>query len=162
MIVGIVLSAIALIVNSFGTTHTIRVPSLSSDGVAIQATPVPTPTSEPTQTPSEPTPVPVPVRQVIAGKATHYGESFNGRTMGCGGTYFSWDISIAAVPYPSRNSEWPCGTRFTVSGPAGSIDVMRTDSCPGCSFNHLDLSEAGILAVCGFYGTCNVEIWVWQ
>lgn len=138
--------------------NSITVFGLASDGVAPTPTPVP-----PTPTPvPQPTATTAPVVQIprsgFAGEVTHYGESFNGLPMACGGTYWSRDLSIAAVAYPSRNSDWPCGTPLQVSGPNGSIRVVRTDSCPGCHANQLDLSEAGMYAVCGYLGRCPVWI----
>ena len=94
--------------------------------------------------------------EVVYGRATHYGESYQGQTMGCGGTYDTADPTIVAVS-PDRYESWPCGTRLRVTGPAGTVDVIRTDSCPGCSGNWLDLSEAGHARVCGL-GTCDVTI----
>jgi len=93
----------------------------------------------------------------VTGSATHYGESFNGQPMACWGTYSSQDTSIVAVAYPSMDEAIPCGTRLRVRGAAGTIDVVRVDSCPGCAANQLDLSESGQLAVCGFLGRCSVE-----
>jgi len=91
----------------------------------------------------------VPVSTPIHGWATHYGESFNGSVLGCGSGYYdSNDRSIVAVG-PSRYDEWPCGTPLRVCGPAGCITATRQDSCPGCSENVLDLSEAGNELVCG-------------
>lgn len=89
--------------------------------------------------------------------ATHYGFEYNGRRMGCGDIYHSYDASIAAVAL-SIDKEWPCGTQLEVIGPAGSIVVTRTDSCPGCSRNMIDLSESGIELVCGGIFTCNVLV----
>lgn len=93
----------------------------------------------------------------IDGKATHYGEAYNGATLGCGtGTYSSSNVSIVAVS-PSRYADWPCGTVFEVCGASGCIHGTRHDACPGCTSNHLDLSEAGITAVCGGLGTCQIH-----
>ena len=94
----------------------------------------------------------------IQGRATHYGYSYHGRRMGCGGTYSSYDPSIVAVS-PARYAEWPCGTELVISGPAGVITVTRQDACPGCSSTMVDLSEAGSIAVCGSRPhTCPVTI----
>lgn len=99
-----------------------------------------------------------PTAIVIQGTATHYGSSYNGSPLGCGGTYWGSDPTIVAVG-PSRYSEWPCGSQLTVSGPAGSLTVTRQDSCPGCSANMIDLSEAANEAVCGAPAhTCSVSI----
>ena len=96
--------------------------------------------------------------EAISGIATHYGYSYHWQRMGCGGIYSSYDESIVAVS-PARYAEWPCGTELLVTGPAGSIVVSRQDSCPGCSPNMIDLSEAGSIAVCGGQPhTCRVEI----
>jgi hypothetical protein len=93
----------------------------------------------------------------IEGKATHYGESYNGRPLGCGtGDYHSTNERIVAVS-PLRYADWPCGTVFEVCGAAGCIEAVRHDACPGCSANHIDLSEAGIEAACGVIATCEIR-----
>lgn len=91
-------------------------------------------------------------------RATHYGTSYNGSPLGCPGygTYSSSDPSIAAVG-PPYYSQWPCGTVLELEGPAGTLVVIRQDSCPGCGSELIDLSEAGILQVCGSLGGC--EVW---
>lgn len=99
-----------------------------------------------------------PAVDAFDGWVTHYGESFNGQSMGCGGTYRSEDPGIVAVAYPGRNTEWPCGTVFRIIGPAGVLVAPRTDSCPGCGLSQFDLSEAGSAIVCGRVGNCNVRI----
>lgn len=117
-----------------------------------------------TPAPTRVPPAPAPARAPVAAGAfvaTHYGESYNGRTMGCGGVYSSGDTSILAAG-PAYYGTWPCGTALRVCGAAGCIQVRRTDSCPGCAGNHVDLSESGILAVCGGYGTCRVSVEVLQ
>ena len=96
----------------------------------------------------------------IQGTATHYGPSYHGQRMGCAGagSYSSYDPSIVAVG-PARYQEWPCGQQLQVSGPAGTIIVVRQDSCPGCSANMIDLSEQGSIEVCGGRPhTCQVTI----
>lgn len=111
----------------------------------------------------EPSPTPSPVVGLTM-RATHYGESYNGGPLGCGsrvwGYYSSGDPTIAAVS-PSAYGRWPCGTRLRVSGPVGSIEVIRKDACPGCDKHGwpemIDLSEAGHAAVCGI-GTCVVTV----
>ena len=117
-------------------------PDASADLLAVQALP------DETAAAPESRPVGSPVAGAFI--VTHYGESYDGQNMGCtgAGPYRSADPTIVAVG-PSRYREWPCGTRLRVSGLGGSIDVVRTDSCPGCGHNHLDLSEAGIALVCG-------------
>lgn len=141
--------------------YTIRVQSLASDGSAVMPTPEPTATPAPTPA-ATPTPQDAPVYGYgVAGEVTHYGQSFNGQTMGCPpyDEYWGWNTSIAAVG-PSRYQEWPCGTAFTITGPAGTIRVVRQDSCPSCSGTHIDLSEAGFESVCGplSIGRCRVTI----
>jgi hypothetical protein len=118
--------------NMRGLTPSVSVHPESPTPAATATLGPPEATVRPLATPS---PVPAPLADVSAtldGVVTHYGESFNGLTMGCGGIYSSDNLSIAAVAYPSRNTEWPCGTAFLVEGPAGSLLVSRTDSCPGC------------------------------
>lgn len=99
------------------------------------------------------------VRATVAGIATHYGRSYHGQGMGCGGTYDTNNPAILAVS-PQRYADWPCGTKLRVRGPSGDTLVERTDACPGCRGNHVDLSEAGFIAVCGSLsaGTCRVEL----
>lgn len=94
----------------------------------------------------------------LNGWITHYGESYAGGPLGCGvGIYDPADPTIVAVG-PARYSDWPCGTRFRISGPAGSIIGVRVDACPGCGANHLDVSEAAAAAICGYVGNCEVTI----
>mgnify|MGYP001604815369 CR=1 FL=1 len=107
---------------------------------------------------------------------THYGESYNGQPLGCGGGhgsrdayYHSDDPTILAVG-PSRYAEWPCGTRIRLCSRTQSesdlreeplsetvslrlqgvrcIVVVRVDSCPGCGPFLLDLSESANGALC--------------
>ena len=88
---------------------------------------------------------------------THYGESYNGQRMGCGGIYYSSDISIAAVGYP-YSTAYPCGAVLELEGPGGTLTVIRQDTCPGCGSGLIDLSEAGIIQVCGSLGSCTVRV----
>ena len=97
-------------------------------------------------------------------RATTYGQSYEGQRLGCAGygVYRDADPTIAAVG-PSRYAEWSCGTRLLVTGPAGSVEVIRQDSCPGCDSygdpRFIDLSGAAHRAVCGA-GTCRVTVQV--
>jgi hypothetical protein len=73
--------------------------------------------------------------------------------------YDPQDPTIAAVAWPSRDAEWPCGTSLEICGAAGCIQAIRVDACPGCGYNQVDLSERGIELVCGpDIGTCSVTI----
>lgn len=94
----------------------------------------------------------------IQGTATHYGPSYQSQPMGCGGRYDTANPVIVAVS-PARYAMWPCGTEFEIAGPGGTVRAIRTDACPGCSANMVDLSEAGSSAVCGgLPHTCSVTI----
>lgn len=112
----------------------------------------------------------------VAGIVTHYGESYNGGTLGCGnygnalaksrlyggvgdGIYRSSDPTIAAaLQLPDGTRAYACGAVLDIVGSAGGIRVVVGDTCPGCAWNHIDLSEAGIEAVCGGRYTCAVTI----
>ncbi len=139
------------------------------------------------QLPTLPNPVPEGVGERVT--ATHYctgysGCGYEGNSLGCGGTYSSFNESIVAVG-PSRYAEWPCGTQLRVCEAATGrtlaqepntqeaygaglsrvqtlrcISVVRQDSCPGCSHYLIDLSEAGFERVCGplSVGVCEVTI----
>lgn len=91
--------------------------------------------------------------------ATHYGESYNGYLLGCSGygTYSSSNSSIVAVG-GTYSTAWPCGTILEIEGPAGSLTAIRQDTCPGCGAGLIDLSEAGIIQVCGSLGSCTVRV----
>lgn len=94
----------------------------------------------------------------IHGRATHYGWSYHGQRMANGQPYSSYDPSIVAVG-PARYAQWPLGTVLEISGPAGVIETVVQDRCPGCSATMVDLSEAGSSAVCGGSPmTCSVSI----
>src|SRR5207249_7583931 len=94
----------------------------------------------------------------VGGFATHYGAQYEGQTLGCGGFYRSADPSIIAVG-PAREGDWPCGQPLRVCGAAGCLTGTRQDGCPGCTAYVIDLSEAGLAAVCGVAtGSCPVTI----
>jgi hypothetical protein len=92
---------------------------------------------------------------------THYGESYNGQTLGCGtGLYSSDNPTIVAVS-PAREGEMPCGTQLQICGAGGCIIALRQDSCPGCSASLFDLSESAFAAVCGApSGVCSATVGV--
>jgi len=93
-------------------------------------------------------------------KATHYGESYQGSQLGCpgSGTYDSANPAILAVG-PAHYADYPCGTALTVCGAAGCIAGWREDACVGCLGDWIDLSEAGIAAVCGpGVGSCAASV----
>ena len=99
---------------------------------------------------------------VLSGRATHYGESYNGQPLGCGtGDYSSLDATIVAVGY-ANFGRFPCGSPILVCGAGGCINATRQDACPGCDAAGVlvDLSEAALDAVCGAEGSssCQVEI----
>ena len=99
-----------------------------------------------------------PISSTIEGIATHYGYSYSGQTMGCGGVYSPSDPRIIAVG-TAREGVWGCGALLNVCGSGGCVVGIRQDSCPGCGRNHLDLSEAGIADVCGVGAeVCDITI----
>lgn len=82
------------------------------------------------------------------GRATHYGTAYAGNTMSCGAPYDPSDETIIAVA-DEQNDAAPCGERLLVCGPEACIYGTRQDTCSGCGRYDLDLSEAGIAAICG-------------
>jgi hypothetical protein len=92
--------------------------------------------------------------------ATHYGYGYNGSPMGCYpyAPYNSSDTTIAAVGYP-YTAQWPCGATVELEGVDGRrLTVIRQDTCPGCGAGMIDLSEAGLIQVCGSLGGCTVRV----
>lgn len=94
----------------------------------------------------------------FSGSATAYHDSFTNKKMGCtgAGPYLPTDISIIAVG-PAMYDQFPCGTKIEVCGPKGCLSGVRKDTCPGCLAYHVDLSRAGLTAVCG-PNTCDVRL----
>jgi hypothetical protein len=148
------------------------------------ATPVPpTPTLEPTATATRVTPTSVPALAptrpaatatstrtpstgpnpsdgtsgLVSGHATRYADSLEGNTMACGGVFDQTNPYIIAVSL-GYDTAWPCGTSLEVCGSAGCITGVRTDTCPGCPGADIDLSRAGLDAVCGNQEGCTVVI----
>lgn len=81
--------------------------------------------------------------------------------MGCTGKLYSSDDNTILAVSPARYQQWPCGTQLIITGPANPLDplvVVRQDACPGCHPNTVDLSEAGVLIVCGGIHSCQVTI----
>lgn len=100
----------------------------------------------------EPIPEPEPIYAPFGESfyATHYGPSYNGQTMGCGGLYSSENSTILAVPM-AMNSQIRCGQEFRITAPNGNVLIVnRSDTCPGCGNKTFDLSEAGIKQLCGY------------
>lgn len=93
----------------------------------------------------------------VSGYATRYADSLEGNTMACGGVFDQTNTFVVAVGY-AYDTAWKCGTQLEVCGPAGCINGVRTDTCPGCAGAHIDLSRAGLNAVCGNQSGCNVVI----
>lgn len=185
---GLALAAIATVLSlsaTIGEPHHPPIPlaeqslpTLSAAQVHFDPTPAPTeaPTVEPTPEPTIVSPVvpwvtatPVPLTTVapvrsnppaaggLAVVATYYHPSLQGGVMMCGGTYDQWDPTVVATAV-ANDWRWPCGTTFRISGPAGSIVAVRQDGCGGCGANHVDLSTAANLAVCGGPSTCTASL----
>lgn len=115
-------------------------------------------------------PTPAPASAIFYLTASHYGAAdFQGKRMGCppitmpsgrpwGNLYETSDPQIVAVGSVLA-AVAPCGTPLNVCGPAGCIDAYRMDSCGGCDVAAaVDLSEAGITAVCGGLVSCPLVI----
>jgi LysM repeat protein len=94
----------------------------------------------------------------IKGYASSYNDSFTNKPMGCigAGRYTPTDITIVAVG-PAMYDQFHCGSAIEVCGPKGCLTGVRKDSCPGCQSYHVDLSRAGLTAVCG-PNACDVRI----
>jgi hypothetical protein len=79
-----------------------------------------------------------------------YAEALAGHTLGCDGygDYNPDDPSIVAVGWDLVDT-FPCDAGMKICGPGGCILAIRQDTCPGCAGADVDLSRAGIEAVCG-------------
>jgi LysM repeat protein len=95
---------------------------------------------------------------VLKGYASSYADSFANKPMGCtgAGPYKPTDTTIVAVG-PAMYDQFPCGTSIEVCGPKGCLTGVRKDACPGCQSYHVDLSRAGLTAVCG-PNACEVRL----
>lgn len=84
---------------------------------------------------------PAPAGTALAGRASWYGPGFEGRGTACGTTF-----DPAALTLASR--ELRCGTKVTVTGPAGAVEATVTDWGPAEWTNRrFDLSQATFAAV---------------
>jgi len=94
----------------------------------------------------------------VKGYASSYADSFTNKPMGCigAGLYKPTDTTIVAVG-PSMYDQFPCGTSIEVCGPKGCLAGVRKDACPGCQGYHVDLSRAGLTAVCGS-NACDIRL----
>ena len=92
------------------------------------------------------------------GYASSYHDSFTNKPMGCtgAGPYKPTDLTIIAVG-PAMYDQYPCGTAIEVCGPKGCLTGLRKDACPGCQGYHVDLSRAGLTAVCG-PNACDIRL----
>ena len=123
------------------------------------ATPLPaaTATPVPTQTPSQGPNPDDGTDGLVAGNVTRYADSLEGNTMACGGVFDQDNAYIVAIGL-QYDERWPCGTQLEICGTAGCITGVRTDTCPGCPGADIDMSRAGVEAVCGNQGGCGVVI----
>jgi outer membrane biosynthesis protein TonB len=137
-------------------TPTVAVPEnvpLLGDYVPPTATATPSPSATPSQEPG--------TQQdpdgAVTGYATRYADSLEGLTMACGGAFDQDNEFIVAVSL-QYDKAWPCGTQLEICGSAGCIIGVRTDTCPGCPGGDIDMSRAGLQAVCGNQTGCSVVI----
>ena len=93
----------------------------------------------------------------VAAKVTRYADSLEGNSMACGGEFDQDNPYIVAVSL-AYDTVWPCGTPLEVCGTAGCLEGMRTDTCPGCPGADIDMTRAGVEAVCGNQTGCDVVI----
>lgn len=122
---------------------------------ATGSTPAATATKAPAQAPAQ---TPAAFTGSFSGYATPYWDGLAGNVMGCGVVYSPTDTTVLAVS-PAYYGSIPCGTTLKVCGTVGCIDVVRSDSCPGCEGTHIDLSRAGFNLVCGpAANNCNVTV----
>ncbi len=146
-------------------TDTPLPPTETPTPIPPTATPIP-PTATPippTETPVPPTETPLPDQLVatpgsgqtlfageLTGHATMYAPSLAGNTLGCNGygVYDPANQTVVAVG-PALYDTFPCGTVLQICGPGGCIVAAREDSCPGCGGADIDMSTAGVTAVCG-------------
>lgn len=137
----------------------------TSTPVPPTATPIP-PAPTPTAAPPAPTEVPSDaisgeppgsLEGLIAGSVTRYADELEDNNLGCGGVYDIENPYIIAVGW-EYHEEWPCGTQLVVCGAAGCVLGIRADTCPGCTGGQIDMSRAGVEAVCGNASGCNVVI----
>ena len=78
--------------------------------------------------------------------------------MGCDGTPYNPNNPYIVAVGPAHYDEWPCFTQIYICGPASCIIALRTDSCPGCNANQIDMSSSGWQTVCGnISGPCPVS-----
>lgn len=92
----------------------------------------------------------------LSGTASYYAQIFEGGRTACGTVFSHSDPTVAAT----RTGGWACGTRLTLTGPAGTLTVTRLDGCGGCGPTDVDLSMAGFQRVCGALsiGRCSIRI----
>lgn len=139
-------------------TPTLAIPAnipMLGEYVPPTATPTPTPTATPRRHRDEDERVDPDGTKTAY--VTRYADSLEGNAMACGGT-FDQDIQfVVAVGY-EYDVAWPCGTQLEICGPAGCLNGVRTDTCPGCPGADLDLSRAGLDAVCGNQTGCAVTV----
>lgn len=93
------------------------------------------------------------------GLAQNYGPAYQGQPLGCAGAglYDTTNVGIVAVG-PSDALSWPCYTVLLVCGEYGCVTAQRLDYCPACHPGVIDMSEAGLVAVCGSLRRCPVQI----
>lgn len=93
----------------------------------------------------------------IDAKADEEYQSLEGMEMSCGGVFHRTDPTVVAVS-SAMDETWPCGTTLEVCGAGGCVTAQRSDLCPGCADAQIDMSRAGVKAVCGNQTGCPVQI----
>lgn len=99
-----------------------------------------------------------------AGEGTYYDADGSGN---CSFDPSPGDLMVAAMNQADYDGSAVCGACIEVDGPNGTVTVRIVDSCPGCAFGDVDLSQqaferiaplsAGRVPISWRYLGCDVE-----